>query len=131
MTQEEKRALIATEVMGWRVGDFGTSWLDKDDVLMCWRREQGQPHTATPFWKPDELRDQLAEVEAALSEEQHDLYSRWLHRWADKQVSGYQYYGICWLIRTAPPADCVDAIVEMLGGDREVAVAYRRLGGKA
>ena len=40
-------------------------------------------------------------------------------------------YGEAFLVATAPPAVCVDAIVEMLGGDREVAVAYRRLGGKA
>ena len=96
MTQEEKRALIATEVMGWTLHRDGKWWVD----------QHGSDRIEVGNFRPDELRDQLAEVEAALTEEQRTAYFKIM----TKDIKRCSW----WDCRTAPPAVCVDALVEML-----------------
>ena len=114
MTQEEKRALIATEVMGAKRKAKLRMYVDPASGAhtydeWVWLFPDGT-EVGINDYRPDELRDQLAEVEAALTEEQRWEYVDRL----DDRFGSKDYYNVVWDVRTAPPADCVDAIVEML-----------------
>ena len=119
MTQDEKRALIATQVMGWHVETppYGPSsidetggdvWVDCGGNHRCWVGD----------YRPDEFRDQLAQVEAALREEQQKVYLNIIIANTGCRIgTGLSTWG-AWQLRTAPPAVCVDAMVEILEGEK-------------
>jgi len=119
MTQEEKRALLAREVMGWHEGTTYEGW-------HRWYDRHGKRRSckSRPF-HPDELRDQLAEVEAALTGEQKEAYGGWIVKHM-RAVLGDILFAqhchdlglVCWFTRSLPPAVCVDAIAEMPKGGK-------------
>lgn len=111
MTQEEKRAILAERVMGWHkrpapysIKQPSVWWFDKDHNTAVLVKN----------YRPDELRDQLAGVEGKIAQKgRGDEYASVLARKMGICPTAF-WRRRCFLIRTAPPTDCVDALVEML-----------------
>jgi len=105
---------VATKVMGWHVEICGDG-SDSGEMDEWWCDRSGQPVMQVDVFRPDEDRDQLAEVEAKLTEEQSDDYLTRIYRQAlSRKRVGARECDIWAIQRYADPAVCVDAIVDML-----------------
>ena len=121
---EKKAAFLAERVMGWELEtkecECALGWED----VTHWRGAHlpAQLGLLRPqYWRPHKNRDQLAEVLAALTEEQRDKYMERLTDHISGQLGplpGPSEYEceLEWGIHTAAPAVCVDALIESLGG---------------
>ena len=123
MTQQEKRGLIATKVMGWHEADVGVPslggcWMWEPEEGLpkrCYYVSHRMPHMdGYDSFRPDTNRDQLAEVEAKLTEQQQRAYMKAL---LDSEGGLWGWKALV-KMRHADPAVCVDAIVEMLEGEK-------------
>ena len=131
MTNEEKAAFLATGMMGWEIETFtaipgrGNVPIDAtpDELPECdaWMNKDGEFQVDVDSFCPDTDRNWLALVLAALTKKQQRRYLDLLedHLPYEVRMAGLSYSTSgCdrWLIHTADPAVCVDALIESLGG---------------
>ena len=119
MTNDEKAAYLATEVMGWCDSLVAHECADTLSEHF-WVNGKGKRQWRVDAWRPHTDRNQLAMAQEKLTEGQLSAY---VLRLAERLpgcsimvVRGEAKWagGTLEAIRTADPAVCVDAIIEAL-----------------